>query len=407
MDAWTRDRRGATTTATLLGLVLVALLLAAGGGTAEVLAATSRPTALRLEVAPAAVTAGEPTTLTATLVRVDTSGPLAGRTVRFVRRRPGAGEWQAIGTATTDRDGRARLRAHPKSHMEYRAGFRAADGWERSRSAVRQVRVSFAVTARLGADTVRLGRATDLTGTVRPSQAGRTVRLQRHTRDGWKVVDSQRLAEDATYRFRVRPTSGGTVRYRVVTPADDDHDRGVSPRRSLRVRVYVFPVRPPRDASYPRAHHDYPATDIFAPCGTRVVAPTAGTIQEVSRTDRWDPAINAGPTRGGLSVSLVGRDGVRYYGSHFEQIEEGVAPGVEVAAGQQLGTVGRTGSARDTPCHLHFGISPPCGTGDWQVRRGVVWPWPYLDAWREGTDRSPRSAVQAWADANPDRCPAG
>jgi murein DD-endopeptidase MepM/ murein hydrolase activator NlpD len=353
------------------------------------------------------VTAGEPTTLTATLVREDTSGPLAGRTVRFARRRPGTGEWKAIGTAAADRDGRARFRAHPKSHMEYRAVFRAAGDWERSRSTVRQVRVSVAVTARLEAERIRLGRATHLSGTVRPNHAGRTVLLQRRSSDGWKIADSQRLAEDGTYRFRVRPTSGGTIRYRVVKRADDDHDKGVSPRRSLRVRAYVFPVRPPRDASYPRAHHDYPATDLFAPCGTRVVSPTAGTIHEVSRTDRWDPAVNAGPTRGGLSVSLVGRDGVRYYGSHLEQVEEGIAPGVEVAAGQRLGTVGRTGSARDTPCHLHLGISPPCGTGDWQVRRGVVWPWSYLDAWREGTDRSPRPAVQAWADANPDRCPTG
>jgi peptidoglycan LD-endopeptidase LytH len=170
---------------------------------------------------------------------------------------------------------------------------------------------------------------------------------------------------------------------------------------------YVFPVQPTSAASYGRDHHDYPATDIFAACGTRVVAPTAGVVQEVSRIDRWDPIVDDGATRGGLSVSMVGDDGARYYGSHYRTIDGAIAPGVRVRAGQSLGTVGRTGSARDTPCHLHFGISPPCGTGDWAVRRGVIAPWPYLDAWRAGTARSPIREVTAWREANLARCPDG
>jgi peptidoglycan LD-endopeptidase LytH len=171
--------------------------------------------------------------------------------------------------------------------------------------------------------------------------------------------------------------------------------------------TYVFPVRPVSAASYGRDHHDYPATDIFAACGTEVVSPTAGVVLEVSRRDRWDPAVNDGATRGGLSVTLFGDDGVRYYGSHYASIRTGIEPGVRVTAGQELGTVGRTGSARPTPCHLHFGISPPCGFGDWQVRRGVIATWPYLDAWKAGTPRSPASEVAAWRRANPTRCRGG
>ena len=54
--------------------------------------------------------------------------------------------------------------------------------------------------------------------------------------------------------------------------------------------------------------------------------------------------------------------------------------------------VGKTGNA--SVCHLHFGISPPCArTGDWWIRRGVIWPWPYLDAWRVGAVRSPATEV--------------
>jgi peptidoglycan LD-endopeptidase LytH len=171
--------------------------------------------------------------------------------------------------------------------------------------------------------------------------------------------------------------------------------------------TYVFPVQPVRAASYGRDHHTYPATDIFAACGTTVVAPTAGVVDEVSRTDRWDPAVDDGATRGGLSVSIVGDDGVRYYGSHHQTIRSEIVPGARVRAGQTLGTVGRTGSARDTPCHLHFGISPPCGQGDWEVRRGVIVTWPYLDAWRAGTHRSPTREVTAWREANLERCPDG
>jgi murein DD-endopeptidase MepM/ murein hydrolase activator NlpD len=363
-------------------------------------------TSLRLTAAPESVVHGATTTLTATLSRHGTTERLAGQPVRFEARPLGAREWARIGSGTTRSNGRASATTTPRRHMEYRAVFEGSSRWAASRSSRRTVRVAVSVSSKLESSSVWLGRATWMSGAVRPAHPGDEVLLQRYSSDGWQVLARQRLDTASAYRFRVSPASGGTHRYRVVKRADDDHDRGVSRRRELLVRPYAFPIRPASAASYPRAHHDYPATDIFAPCGTAVVSPTAGVVQEVSRRDEWDPAVNAGATRGGLSVSLVGTDGVRYYGSHFERIEPGIAPGTRVAARQPLGTVGRTGSARHTPCHLHFGISPPCGVGDWEVRRGVVWPWSYLDAWRAGTPRSPRAAVDAWAAANPRRCPA-
>jgi peptidoglycan LD-endopeptidase LytH len=157
---------------------------------------------------------------------------------------------------------------------------------------------------------------------------------------------------------------------------------------------YVFPVGG-KPFSYARTHHDYPATDVIAPCGLPVRAATSGVVLEVSRVDKWSAKTNLGADRGGLSVSILGDDGVRYYGSHLSVIGSGIGPGVRVSAGQQLGKVGDTGDA--SACHLHFGISPPCArTGDWWTRRGTVWPYTYLDAWRAGTMRSPKSAVAAW-----------
>ncbi len=160
---------------------------------------------------------------------------------------------------------------------------------------------------------------------------------------------------------------------------------------------YVFPVQPlgACGISYGHFHHDYPATDIFSRKGCRFVAPTDGVVTEVNRTDRWDPATNLGAYRGGRSVAVLGDDGVRYYGSHLEVVAAGIDPGAHVRAGQLLGLIDNSGDARSTPTHLHFGISWPTRDGIWWVRRGEVYPWPYLDSWRAGGNRSPAPAVRA------------
>ena len=159
--------------------------------------------------------------------------------------------------------------------------------------------------------------------------------------------------------------------------------------------IYAFPIVGCK-ATYAKAHHDYQATDIQAKAGCKYVAPTSGTITEVSAKDVWSWKNNFGDTRGGLSVTLVGDDGVRYYGSHFLRIEPGIEPGVVVVAGQTLAYVGATGSAKGTKPHVHFGISwpTPVESNIWWVRRGVLFPWPYLDAWKAGTDKSPFKAVE-------------
>lgn len=158
--------------------------------------------------------------------------------------------------------------------------------------------------------------------------------------------------------------------------------------------IYIFPVAGCQ-VNYARAHHDYAATDILAKAGCAFVAPIDGVIDEVNRVDTWSGKLNAGITRGGLSVSLIGVDGVRYYGSHLKSIYKTIEPGLVVKAGQRLGSVGATGSARGTSPHLHFGISWPTPPDTWWVRRGAVLPWKYLDAWKAGKDLSPAKAVEA------------
>ena len=171
--------------------------------------------------------------------------------------------------------------------------------------------------------------------------------------------------------------------------------------------IYAFPVAG-CTVTYSKYHHDYPAADIFGKKGCAFVAPTAGVVDEVNAVDRWSGKTNLGPDRGGLSISIVGDDGVRYYGSHLSKIEAKIIPGYRVATGEKLGEIGSTGSARGTKAHLHFGISYPTEKGIWWIRRGVgleskgkTPPFKYLQAWQAGNDLKPKVVAPAVLPAEP------
>src|SRR4051812_7866803 len=165
-------------------------------------------------------------------------------------------------------------------------------------------------------------------------------------------------------------------------------------RRAPHAERYVYPVQR-CGSTYSTSHHDYPASDIFTQKGCAFVAVTSGRVDEVSFTDRWDPQVDSGASRGGRSVSVVGDDGVRYYGSHLLRIARGIQPGARVQAGQLLGLIDNSGDAKYTATHVHFGLSWPTRPGVWWVRRGEVWPQRYLAAWRAGRDVSPAAEVRA------------
>ena len=170
--------------------------------------------------------------------------------------------------------------------------------------------------------------------------------------------------------------------------------------------IYTFPVAG-CTVTYSKYHHDYPAADIFGKKGCAFVSPVAGVVDEVNSVDKWSGKTNLGADRGGLSISIIGDDGLRYYGSHLSKIEANIIPGYKVATGEKLGEIGSTGSARGTKPHLHFGISYPTEKGIWWVRRGVglekgkTSPWKYLQAWQVGKDLKPKLIVPSLIPAEP------
>jgi murein DD-endopeptidase MepM/ murein hydrolase activator NlpD len=170
--------------------------------------------------------------------------------------------------------------------------------------------------------------------------------------------------------------------------------------------IYTFPVAG-CTVTYSKYHHDYPAADIFGKKGCAFVSPIAGVVDEVNTVDKWSGKTNLGADRGGLSISILGDDGLRYYGSHLSKIEPNIVPGYKVTTGEKLGEIGSTGSARGTKPHLHFGISYPTEKGIWWVRRGVglekgkTSPWKYLQAWQVGKDLKPKLTVPSVIPAEP------
>jgi murein DD-endopeptidase MepM/ murein hydrolase activator NlpD len=85
--------------------------------------------------------------------------------------------------------------------------------------------------------------------------------------------------------------------------------------------------------------------DMLAPTGTPLQAIVSGTV--LHRSNRL----------GGITISLLGDNGNRYYYAHLVAYEG--LPG-RVEQGQVVGYVGDTGNATGTP-HLHFEIRPGGG----------------------------------------------
>ena len=185
-----------------------------------------------------------------------------------------------------------------------------------------------------------------------------------------------------------------------LMPVNAAHATGEEPVEDSTATTYVFPFS--RVAvRYSRDHLDYPATDVYG-CYAKVHAPTSGVIGQVRRKDKWVEDVDAPGTRGGLTITLLGDDGVRYYFSHLGRVK--VRTGQVVAPGHWIGVMGSSGNARRTQCHTHVGMSRICPNAEFRLLQGEIWPWRYLDAWRKGVQLSPRKEKNAIVRTSPNAC---
>ena len=163
---------------------------------------------------------------------------------------------------------------------------------------------------------------------------------------------------------------------------------------------YVFPFSKVA-VTYPRDHIDYPATDVLG-CYAHVLAPTSGVVFDVEAKEKWDEKLDLPGTRGGLTITIHGDDRVRYFFAHLGRVK--VKRGDRVEPGQWIGVMGSSGNARITRCHTHFGISRICPQNEYKVLQGEIWPWRFLDAWRNGINKSPTSAKNRVIKESPAAC---
>lgn len=91
-----------------------------------------------------------------------------------------------------------------------------------------------------------------------------------------------------------------------------------------------------------RAHE---GTDIFAPEGTPVRSATVGFVYRIDDV-----------ARGGLTVTIVGGAGRRYFYTHLSGVAPDLRDGQYVTTDTVIGSVGNSGNAAGTPPHLHLGI---------------------------------------------------
>lgn len=179
----------------------------------------------------------------------------------------------------------------------------------------------------------------------------------------------------------------------VEPPPGDDPVRVPPPRLSR--FSYVFPVRGCR-VTYARKQLVLPKTTIWAGKGCAFVSPVSGVVNEVNGRNRWTSSTDRGADREGRFVSVVGADGVRYLGGHLDSVAQGIRPGARVNAGQVLGQIGDSGNAKGGGTNLYFALSWATSSKYWWVRRGMVDPWGYLDAWLNGNSTlSPAQQVAA------------
>jgi len=181
----------------------------------------------------------------------------------------------------------------------------------------------------------------------------------------WDGTAGGRVQREGRYEFRVvaHDASGARALSAATTSADEP---GPGSFEFLR---HQFPVQGPHDFGEGAAAfgggRGHQGQDVFADCGTPIVAARGGTVK-----------FKQFHSRAGHYIVIDGaRTGMDYAYMHLRDAAL-VAAGERVRTGQLVGYVGATGRA--SGCHLHFEIWRAPG---WYSGGQPLDPLPQLRAW--------------------------
>jgi murein DD-endopeptidase MepM/ murein hydrolase activator NlpD len=180
---------------------------------------------------------------------------------------------------------------------------------------------------------------------------------------------------EGRYVFQVTALAGGVVTAAASRPRTADAPAAGAPAAvtsGFLLLAHAFPVRGPHTIGMlptqrfgaGRAGHVHQGQDVFAACGTPLVAVHGGTIR-----------YKAFQAAAGNYVVLREDGGADYAYMHLRDPAL-VERGARVSTGQLLGYVGDTGDADG--CHLHFEKWPSPG---WYTGGAPVDPLADLQAW--------------------------
>jgi hypothetical protein len=200
------------------------------------LAPGQQASAVTIAATPPAVTFGNASSVHGTV-----TGPgNAGATVVLEQNPfPFTGQFQQVATATTDASGNYAFQVRPALNTRYHVIAKTSPPMT---SPDVTVNVRPRVTLKLSDTTPRAGQLVRFSGFVTPGHDGRSVRIQRHTRKGWRTIATPVLkaatplngVARSKYSRRIRIRSSAYYRT-VFVPADGDHVTGRSARKHARV----------------------------------------------------------------------------------------------------------------------------------------------------------------------------
>jgi murein DD-endopeptidase MepM/ murein hydrolase activator NlpD len=260
-----------------------------------------------------------------------------------------AGEPGPLAPKVADRDTSAALDAHVDANTVFYDGLRKAT-------------FRFAVTAAAPVEVVvDLVRAADGAPIQRWTPGVVAPGAEQHV--DWDGTQNGAVVSEGRYEFRVWPLAAAAAQSAGEPPLVAD---------SFRFLDHKFPVRGRHDYGQGvagfgagRAGHRHQGHDVFATCGTPVVAARGGVV-------RW----KAFHSRAGNYVVVDGDGTDTDYAYMHLQAPALAGKGEHVATGQRLGHVGDTGAA--TGCHLHFELWSGPG---WYEGGRPFDPLPSLRAW--------------------------